>query len=134
MKIKNKVMILKYIKYLSIIVMSIFYINVGIKHFTDPYWFLHIIPPFLERVGLELVYISGFFEILFGLMLIIPKTRQLASFGLILLLIAVYPANLYLAFYEEPQKLIGISAFSASWIRLPIQFIFLWLAYWHSKD
>ena len=134
MKIKTKVMILKYIKYLSIIVMSIFYINVGIKHFTDPYWFLHIIPPFLERVGLELVYISGFFEILFGLMLIIPKTRQLASYGLILLLIAVYPANLYLAFYEEPQKLIGISAFAASWIRLPIQFIFLGLAYWHSKD
>ena len=63
MKIKNKVMILKDIKYLSIIVMSIFYINVGIKHFTDPYWFLHIIPPFLERVGLELVYISGYFEI-----------------------------------------------------------------------
>ena len=53
---------------------------------------------------------------------------------LILLLIAVYPANLYLAFYEEPQKLIGISAFAASWIRLPIQFIFLGLAYWHSKD
>ncbi len=53
---------------------------------------------------------------------------------LILLLIAVYPANLYLAFYEEPQKLIGISAFSASWIRLPIQFIFLGFAYWHAQD
>ena len=64
--------------------MSIFYINIGIKHFVDPNWFLHIIPPFLERIGLELVYISGFFEILFGLMLIIPKTRQLASYGLIL--------------------------------------------------
>ena len=126
--------ITKMLKYTSILVMSIFYINVGIKHFTDPYWFLHIIPPFLERVGLELVYISGFFEILFGLMLIIPKTRKLASYGLILLLIAVYPANLYLAFYEEPQKLIGISAFAASWVRLPIQFIFLGLAYWHSKD
>tara|TARA_B100000029_G_scaffold186386_1_gene183718 strand:- start:1799 stop:2203 length:405 start_codon:yes stop_codon:yes gene_type:complete len=134
MKIKNKAIIVKYIKYLSIIVMSIFYINVGIKHFVDPNWFLHIIPPFLEPIGLELVYISGFFEILFGLMLIIPKTRQLASYGLILLLIAVYPANLYLAFYEKPQQLIGISAFAASWIRLPIQFIFLGLAYWHSKD
>tara|TARA_Y100000741_G_scaffold251298_1_gene193267 strand:- start:308 stop:709 length:402 start_codon:yes stop_codon:yes gene_type:complete len=125
---------LKYLKYISILVMSIFYINVGIKHFTDPYWFLHIIPPILERIGLELVYISGFFEILFGLMLIIPKTRKLASYGLILLLIAVYPANLYLAFYEEPQKLIDISSFAASWVRLPIQFIFLGLAYWHSKD
>ncbi len=114
--------------------MSIFYINVGIKHFTDPNWFLHIIPPFLSLIGLELVYISGLFEILFGIMLLISKTRKLASYGLILLLIAVYPANLYLAFYEEPQKLIGISAFAASWIRLPIQFIFLGFAYWHAQD
>jgi len=114
--------------------MSIFYINVGIKHFTDPNWFLHIIPPFLSLIGLELVYISGVFEIIFGIMLLIPKTRKLAAYGLILLLIAVYPANLYLAFYEEPQKLIGISAFAASWVRLPIQFIFFGLAYWHSKN
>ena len=114
--------------------MSIFYINVGIMHFTDSDWFLHIIPPFLSLIGLELVYISGVFEILFGIMLLIPNTRKLASYGLILLLIAVYPANLYLAFYEEPQKLIGISAFAASWVRLPIQFIFLGLAYWHAKD
>ena len=134
MKTKNKTMILKYIKYLSIIIMSIFYINVGIMHFTDPDWFLHIIPPFLSLIGLELVYISGVFEILFGIMLLIPNTRKLASYGLILLLIAVYPANLYLAFYEKPQQLIGISAFAASWVRLPIQFIFLGLAYWHSKD
>ena len=134
MEIQNKTMILKYIKYLSIIIMSIFYINVGIKHFTDPNWFLHIIPPFLSLIGLELVYISGVFEIIFGIMLLIPKTRKLAAYGLILLLIAVYPANLYLAFYEEPQKLIEISAFAASWVRLPIQFIFLGLAYWHSKN
>ena len=134
MKTKNKTMILKYIKYLSIIIMSIFYINVGIMHFTDPDWFLHIIPPFLSLIGLELVYISGVFEILFGIMLLIPQTRKLAAYGLILLLIAVYPANLYLAFYEEPQKLIEISAFAASWVRLPIQFIFLGLAYWHTKD
>ena len=130
----NKAKILKYVKYLSILVMTFFYINVGIKHFTDPNWFLHIIPPILSSFGLELVYISGFFEILFGAMLIFPVSRKLAAVGLILLLIAVYPANLYLAFYDEPQKLIGISAFSASWIRLPIQFIFLGLAYWHYKN
>jgi len=114
--------------------MTFFYINVGIKHFMDPNWFLDIIPPFLSPMGLELVYISGFFEILFGGMLIFPVSRKLAAFGLILLLIAVYPANLYLAFYEQPQKLIGISPFAASWIRLPIQFIFLGLAYWHYRD
>ena len=81
-----------------------------------------------------MVYISGFFEIVLGLMLLIPQTRKIAAYGLILLLIAVYPANIYLAFYEKPQKLIEISAFAASWVRLPIQFIFLGLAYWHSKN
>ena len=130
----DKTKILKYAKYLSILVMTFFYVNVGIKHFTDPNFFLDIMPPFLSSIGLELVYISGFFEILFGVMLIFPASRKLAAFGLILLLIAVYPANLYLAFYEGPQKLIGISAFAASWIRLPIQFIFLGLAYWHYRD
>ena len=43
-------------------------------------------------------------------------------------------ANIYLAFNQKPQELIGISAFAASWIRLPIQFILIGLAYWHSKD
>ena len=83
--------------------------------------------------GLELVYISGFFEILLGGMLVFKKYRKIAAYGIILLLIAVYPANIYLAFNEEPQKLIGISAFKASWLRLPLQFIFIAIAYLQSK-
>ena len=121
------------IKNISIYIMVYFYINVGIKHFTDPYWFLHIIPPYLESIGIELVYISGFFEILLGFLLLFSKTRQISSYGIILLLIAVYPANIYLAFNQGPQELIGISSFAASWIRLPIQFILIGIAYWHSK-
>ncbi len=121
------------IKNISIYIMVYFYINVGIKHFTDPHWFLHIIPPYLESIGIELVYISGFFEILLGFLLLFSKTRQISSYGIILLLIAVYPANIYLAFNQEPQELIGISSFAASWIRLPIQFILIGIAYWHSK-
>ena len=113
--------------------MVYFYINVGIKHFTDPYWFLDIIPPYLEFIGMELVYISGLFEILLGLLLLFPKSRRVGSYGIILLLIAVYPANIYLAFNQKPQELIGISSFAASWIRLPIQFILIGLAYWNSK-
>tara|TARA_Y100001936_G_C15467275_1_gene356872 strand:+ start:185 stop:523 length:339 start_codon:yes stop_codon:yes gene_type:complete len=112
--------------------MSCFYIYVGIKHFIDPNWFINIIPPYLPW-HLELVYLSGLFEIILGLLLLIPKTRKLAAYGLIALLIAVYPANIYLAFNELPQKMMGISSFAASWIRLPIQFIFIGLAYWHSK-
>ena len=125
---------LVYAKYISILIMSVFYINVGMKHFIEPSWFLNIIPPILSPIGLELVYLSGYYEIVFGAMLIVPMFRKKGAYFLILLLLAVYPANLYLAFYEDPQQLIGISSFAASWIRLPIQFIFLGLAYWHSKD
>ena len=123
-----------YVKYISILIMSVFYINVGMKHFIEPNWFLHIIPPLLSPIGLELVYLSGYYEIVFGTMLIVPIFRKMGAYFLILLLLAVYPANLYLAFYDQPQQLIGISSFAASWVRLPIQFIFLGLAYWHSKN
>ena len=123
---------MKKIKIASIVAMSIFYIWAGIQHFIDPAWFVKIMPPYLP-FHYEAVYLSGFFEILFGLMLLLPMTRYLAAWGLILLLIAVYPANIYLAFNELPQQLIGISSFAASWARLPIQFIFIGLAYMHSK-
>tara|TARA_Y100001960_G_scaffold90321_1_gene97029 strand:- start:256 stop:630 length:375 start_codon:yes stop_codon:yes gene_type:complete len=123
---------MKKIKNISIIIMSFFYIYVGIQHFIDPSWFVQIMPPYLP-FHYEAVYISGFFEIIFGILILVPKTRYVASWGLILLLISVYPANIYLAFNEAPQQAIGISQFFASWIRLPIQFIFIGLAYWHSK-
>jgi len=125
---------IKAIKYISIYLMIYFYISVGIRHFTDPNWFLYIIPPYLEFIGIELVYLSGFFEVILGTLLIFKKTRKIGAYGLILLLIAVYPANIYLALNERPQELIGISSFAASWIRLPIQFILIGLAYWHSKN
>ena len=122
-----------YINRLSILIMSFFYINVGIKHFTDPVWFQYIIPPYLSFWGLELVYLSGAIEIILGIFLFIPRFRKKAAYGIIFLLIAVYPANIYLAFNEEPQKLIGISSFAASWIRLPLQFLLIWIAIYQSK-
>jgi uncharacterized membrane protein len=125
---------MKYLKLISVIVMSIFYVNVGIKHFIDPNWFLFIIPPYLSSIGIEIVYLSGFFEVILGILLLIPKYRKFAAYSLIILLIAVYPANIYLAFNKEPQELLNITAFMASWVRLPIQFIFLGLAYWHTRS
>ena len=113
--------------------MSFFYIYVGIRHFIEPEWFVQIMPPFLPY-HFELVYLSGFFEILFGVMLLFKRTRSLACFLIILLLVAVYPANIYLAFNEVPQQALGISPFMASWVRLPMQFILIGLAYWHSKN
>ena len=112
--------------------MGLSYVWIGCQHFINPSFFLKIVPPYL-RFHLELVYISGGFEILFGLGLLFKKTRFYASWGLVFLLIAVYPANIYLAFNELPQKEINISSFVASWVRLPIQFVLLGLACKASK-
>lgn len=84
------------IKFITIILMSCFYMNVGVKHFIEPEWFLQIMPPNFP-FHLASVYISGFLEVSFGFLLLIPKTRYYAAWGLILLLIAVFPANIYLA-------------------------------------
>ena len=117
------------IKYFSLIVMGVFYTSIGISHFTSPIWYVQIVPPYLPY-KLELVYISGLFEILFGIMLLFKKTRFLAGWGLILLLIAVYPANIYLA--QTNGAAMNTTPLIA-WGRLPVQFIFVGLAYWHSK-
>ena len=118
-------------KYILIIISSIFYVIVGIKHFIDPNFFLAIVPPYLPY-HLELVYISGLFEILFGVMILFPKYRYWGSVGLILLLIAVFPANIYLFQSVEAQKAIGASQEIATW-RLPVQGIFILVAYWIRK-
>ena len=120
------------LKLISIYIMSVFYIKIGVDHFINPDYYIHIMPPYLP-FHIELVYISGFFEVILGLMLLFLKTRFYAACGLIMLLIAVYPANIYLAFNQKPQEAIKISHFLASWIRLPLQFVFIALAYWHSK-
>ena len=109
--------------------MSIFYIQIGIKHFTDLDWFMRIMPPYLSYHK-ELVYISGFFEIIFGFMLLFKKTRYISGWGLILLLIAVFPANIYLA--QTNGVAMNISP-AIAWGRLPFQAVFIALAYWHSK-
>ena len=118
------------VKGISVYVMGIFYIIVGIKHFQDPSWFVQIVPPILPY-KYELVYISGFFEVLLGILLMIPRFQSIAAKGLMALLICVYPANIYLA--QTNGVALGISPLIA-WGRLPFQFVFIGIAYWHIKE
>ena len=115
------------IKSFLIIISSIFYVIVGIKHFIEPEYFLSIVPPYLPY-HLELVYISGLFEILFGLLILFPKYRYYGAIGLILLLIAVFPANIYLA---QTNGVAMDTTAAVAWYRLPFQTVFILLAYWH---
>ena len=115
------------IKSFLIIISSIFYVIVGIKHFIEPEYFLSIVPPYLPY-HLELVYISGLFEILFGLLILFPKYRYYGAIGLILLLVGVFPANIYLTQSKEAQEALGATQEIATW-RLPIQGVLIWIAY-----
>lgn len=118
-------------KKMTIYFMSAGYIYIGIRHFIDPDFFLAIMPDYLP-LHLEAVYLSGVFEILLGGMLLFKKYRKVAGWGLIALLIAVFPANIYLAQNEVAQQTLNISQTTAI-VRLPFQALFIGLAYWHTK-
>ena len=117
------------LKIASVYIMSVFYVGVGIDHFRRPEWYLEIVPPFLPY-KLELVLISGLAEVILGFMLLYPKMRFFAGNGLILLLVLVYPANIYLAYTNGAA--LDTSPLVA-WGRLPFQFVFIGMAYLHSK-
>ncbi len=105
--------------------LAAFFINVGVDHFVNPDFYLNIMPPYLP-MHLEAVYISGVFEILGGVCVLIPQLRRFSAWGLIALLIAVYPANIYMAMSPEAFPDIPVTLL---YIRLLFQFIFIYWAY-----
>ena len=76
--------------------MGVSYVLAGVLHFATPEFYLQIMPPYLPW-HLALVYVSGVAEILLGILVIIPATRIVGAWGIILLLIAIFPANLHAA-------------------------------------
>lgn len=78
---------------ISLFILAAFFVFAGVMHFVSPRFYLKIMPRWLPRHG-ELVFWSGVFEVLGGLGLVPERTRRPAGIGLILLLIAVWPANL----------------------------------------
>ena len=119
-------------KLLTIYVMSFMYVLIGIRHFTNPQYFLDIVPPQLP-FKLFLVYLTGLIEIVGGVAILSPKTRKAGAYLLIFLLVSVFPANIYLYVSETPQSLLGISKMDAL-IRMPFQIPLILLAFWHSKE
>ena len=117
------------IKPFSIIIMSLFYIIAGINHFINPVWYIRIVPPILP-FKIVIVYITGILEIILGSLLFFTNTRFIAGWCLVILLFAIYPANIYVALTNgEAMDTTPIIA----WGRLPFQFALIALAYWHSK-
>lgn len=107
------------------VALALGFIGAGIMHFVKESMFVSIMPDWLPAYAL-LVQISGIAEVLGGIGLLIGRTRKLAAFGLILLLVAVFPTNINMAL--NAQKFPQIPA-SALWARLPFQFVFIWLVW-----
>jgi len=104
-------------------------IGVGVDHFVAPDFFVRIVPRVLPA-PLVLVWVSGFFEALGGLGLLIPRVRRAAGIGLVALYIAVFPANINMCIHPE---LGGSIPLWALWLRLPFQLVFIALALWVSR-
>ena len=87
---------------------------------------------FLE-LGVLLLGVSVIAEILFGILLFFRKTRTFASYGIITLLVCVFPANIHLVGSELSQSILEATK-DQTIIRLPFQALFILLAFWHSKN
>ena len=112
--------------------MSLLYIIVGVKHFTNTDFFVTIVPPIINCKE-EVVLVSGLIEVILGILLLFNQTRKLAAWGIILLLIAVFPANIYLYLSEIARETLSISKNQALY-RLPFQIPLMIISYWHSKE
>jgi len=111
---------------ISRIFLAIAFVIAGLNHFRTPEVYLSMMPPWLPAHGV-LNAISGVAEIAGGIGVLIPRTRRAAGIGLILLLIAVFPANLQIAIHGWPGMDIPRWALIA---RLPFQLLFVaWVAY-----
>lgn len=113
------------------VVLAIAIIVVGITHFTQAEQYARIVPPPLPPFAM--VYISGVFEILGGIGLVIPYVSVAAAWGLIALFIAVFPANIYQAMNSIPID--GIPHHPLLyWVRLPFQAVLIAWAWWYTRQ
>jgi uncharacterized membrane protein len=114
------------------IFLSLALIIVGITHFIRPEQYARIVPPQLPY-PFELVYISGFFEIIGGIGLLVPAVSVAAAWGIIALFIAVFPANINQALNSIPID--GIPHHPLLyWFRLPFQAVLIAWAYWYTRS
>jgi len=116
------------IKAISKYLLATFMIVAGTMHFLNTEFYLTIMPPYLP-LPKELVLLSGVAEVLLGVLLLVPQTSRMAAWGIVALLIAVFPANLYL--YQHQDILPAPPVIHL--LRLPLQGLFILWVFWHTR-
>src|SRR6056297_3636550 len=111
------------------------YVVAGVLHFVVPELYVQIVPPIFPA-ALALVYLSGLAESAVGIGLLLPRTRQYAAWATVALLVAIFPANIYMATHGvvidglpgggDPSALVR-------WGRLPLQGVLVLWALWYTR-
>lgn len=122
---------MRYFKTFSKWVLALFFVTAGVGHFVNEPFFLKIMPDYIPQVlHRPAVIVSGICEVALGLLLLVPPTSRLAAWGLIALLVAVFPANIYA--FQHSEELFGVSR-AQHFIRLPLQGVLIAWAWWYTR-
>jgi uncharacterized membrane protein len=116
-------------------VMGPMYVVAGLLHFVVPELYAQIVPPVLPA-PLVLVYLSGIAEIAVGIGVLIPRTRRRAAWATVGLLVAIFPANVYMAtsgVVVQGMPGGGDPSAAVRWGRLPLQGVLLLWALWYTR-
>ena len=116
-------------RYLALVFVFAWFFVGGIMHFAKPDLFLKIVPPYIP-FPLAAVYISGAFELLGAIGLWLKPTRSLAGYGLMILTVAVTPANIYML---QQADVFSEVPYWALVVRLPFQLLLIWLIWWCTR-
>lgn len=110
--------------------MSFFYIGAGLNHFIDPGFYLPMMPPYIPAHRL-MILVSGVVEVACGIFLIPKRTRSLAAWTIIAMLISFFSVHIYMLqfrgslFVDVPEVIL--------WARIPLQFVFIYWAYVYTE-
>jgi uncharacterized membrane protein len=117
--------------WITLVLMAGLYVLAGLNHFREPEFYLKMMPPYLPAHA-ALVFLSGVAEVGLAAALLVPPLRPWAAWGLIALLIAVFPANLHVAIYNI--ALLGAEGAGwINWARLPLQLVLIAWAWCYTK-
>jgi uncharacterized membrane protein len=112
--------------------MAIAYALAGFNHLLNPAFYVAIIPPGLPNPE-WLNLLSGLAEIVLAVFLLEPRTRVYAAWGIIALLIAVFPANVYQVVENVGPDGPGSGPGAIATLRLPFQALFVLWAWWYTR-
>jgi uncharacterized membrane protein len=112
--------------------MSLFYVFAGVMHLVRPEYYQPMMPPYLPAHDF-LIWLSGVGELALGILVVDAKVRRFAAWGLIALLIAIFPANIHIALNNIPVFGAAEGAGLFNWVRLPFQAVFILWAWWYTR-